>query len=183
MDWESKGLNYATINYDKPSILVNAFRGAEVAISTIGFRALEQQRYLARAAKEAGVKIFVPSEYGGETHEVEEGVYFLAKKGIHKYLEEIKLPYTLFYTGPSPDFFLTSYVYAPHGRSSLFSNLLNPASLGGIFPAVKSPTALVTNLRHSLRVRTSRGSSVMHSRNSLPLSWNGLLSVWKESVL
>lgn len=114
LDWESKGLNYATINYDEPSTLVDAFRGVEIVISAIGFRALERQKCLARAAKEAGVKIFVPSEYGGETHKTEGQVYFLAKKGIQEYLEEIKLPYTLFYTGSSPDFFLTSYACIPH---------------------------------------------------------------------
>lgn len=65
-DWESKGLKYATINYDEPSTLVDAFRGAEVVISTVSYRAVDQQRQLARAAKEAEVKIFAPSEYGGE---------------------------------------------------------------------------------------------------------------------
>jgi len=116
LDWESKGLKYATINYDEPSTLVDAFRGVEVVISTVAYRAVDQQRQLAQAAKEAGVKTFAPSEYGGETHRVTDHALFLTKKRIHEYLEEIKLPYTLFYTGPTPDFFLSPYVGVPHRR-------------------------------------------------------------------
>ena len=110
LDWESKGLTYATINYDEPSTLVDAFREVEVVISTVAYRAVDQQKDLARAAKEAGVKLFAPSEYGGETHRATDHELFLTKKRIHQYLEEIKLPYTLFYSGPTPDFFLSPYV-------------------------------------------------------------------------
>ena len=84
-----------------------------MAVSTIAYRALDQQKCLARAAKEAGVKLFAPSEYGGETHRAKDHPLFLAKKTIQEYLEEIKLPYTLFYTGIT-DFLLAPYACEPY---------------------------------------------------------------------
>jgi len=101
---ESKGLKYATINYEEPSTLVDAFKGVEVVISTVTFAASGQQKHLARAAKEAGVKLFAPSEYGSQSHMVTHPIH-LAKKEIQDYLKEIKLPYTLFYTGVFSDLF------------------------------------------------------------------------------
>lgn len=61
--------------------------------------AIQGQRGLADAAKAAGVKIFVPSEFGtaSANHLVE------MKTKILNYLKEIELPYVIFYTGPWVD--------------------------------------------------------------------------------
>ena len=45
----------------------------EVVISTLAYGALPAQRTIADAAKEAGVKLFVPSEYGMPTEGGKEG--------------------------------------------------------------------------------------------------------------
>ena len=53
----------------------------EVVISALAFGALPAQRTIADAAKEAGVKLFVPSEYGMPTEGGKEGVTVI-KSGV-----------------------------------------------------------------------------------------------------
>jgi hypothetical protein len=155
--------------------LVDAFKGVQVVISTVGIVALGQQKDLARAAKEAGVKLFAPSEYGGQSHLITHFVY-LAKKEIQDYLKEIKLPYTLFYTGVFPDTFFTPCARVPPLPVWVsFSNLISLVPSAGILPVGRSLLVLPKILSASLLVRTSRGSSPMGSRSFLPLGWNGAL--------
>jgi hypothetical protein len=44
--------------------LVNTLRGIDVVVSTIYYKNLKDQIQLASAAKEAGIKRFVPSNFG-----------------------------------------------------------------------------------------------------------------------
>ena len=75
----------------------------DVVVSTLAVAALNVQPGIAEAAKEAGVKLFVPSEFGGPTEGETEGL-FGAKASIQERLKAIGIPYTLFYTGPFADF-------------------------------------------------------------------------------
>lgn len=74
------GVNYAEIEEVAAVLRENK---VEVLISTIGGgpEAYQAQRQLADAAKLAGVKLFVPSEYGIPTNGAKEGL-FLVKDGI-----------------------------------------------------------------------------------------------------
>jgi hypothetical protein len=74
--------------------------------STINATAVEQQETLAKAAKAAGVKLFVPSEYGIDTEDAASGV-FLAKKRFSNLLREIDLPYVKIFTGLWTDYCIT----------------------------------------------------------------------------
>ncbi|KAF7975618.1 hypothetical protein HWV62_9207 [Athelia sp. TMB] len=70
----------------------------EVVVSTVAHDALPNQHLLGDAAKEAGVKLFVPSEFGYSTLGLTEGELGLkAKFGEH--LEQIGLPFTRIFTG------------------------------------------------------------------------------------
>lgn len=63
----------------------------EVVVSTVGAPALDDQRGIADAAKQSGVKLFVPSEFGVPT--IGETAVELAKKDeFAKYLTSIGLP-------------------------------------------------------------------------------------------
>ncbi|KAH9980932.1 hypothetical protein BGW80DRAFT_1247774 [Lactifluus volemus] len=53
--------------------------------------------------KEAGVKLFVPSEFGGITAGATDGI-FGQKASVHDQLKALSLPYVLFYTGIYSDF-------------------------------------------------------------------------------
>jgi len=100
-----KGAKFVTVEYSSPDTLAQALKGIDVVISTLGGAALGTQLPLAEATKAAGVKLFVPSDFGGPTEGRKESI-FAAKEQFKLKLKEIGLPYTTFYTGPFSDFVL-----------------------------------------------------------------------------
>jgi NmrA-like family len=90
------------VDYANKESLKSALTGIDVVISTIGATGFGLQVGIAEAAKEVGVKLFVPSEFGGPTEGETEGV-FGAKAKVHDQLKALGLPYVLFYTGPYAD--------------------------------------------------------------------------------
>ena len=72
----------------------------EVVVSTVAHEALPHQHLLGDAAKEAGVKLFLPSEFGFSTTGLTEGELGLKAK-FGDYLEEIGLPFTRIFVGLS----------------------------------------------------------------------------------
>ncbi|KAF7341528.1 NAD(P)-binding protein [Mycena venus] len=62
------------------------------------------QDAVARAAKAAGVRLFVPSEFGAPTHSMplDSENYILGKRYHHDLLRRLELPYLLVYTGMLP---------------------------------------------------------------------------------
>ncbi|TFY63676.1 hypothetical protein EVG20_g6216 [Dentipellis fragilis] len=97
-----KGAKVAVVDYTSQDSLTAALAGVDVVISTFGREAFSAQDAVAVAAKAAGVRLFVPSEFGGRSDE--EKVAALAlKAGVHARLREIGLPYLLVYTGSFPD--------------------------------------------------------------------------------
>lgn len=103
------------VDYDSPTSLAAAFADIDVVISTLGgaAEAINIQGEIAKAAKLASVKLFVPSEFGGDTRNGTTGA-FLRKKQIHAKLKEIGLPYSLFFTGAFSDFVFIPYVKIFH---------------------------------------------------------------------
>ncbi|KAI9507198.1 NAD-P-binding protein [Russula earlei] len=95
------------VDYSNPGSIKNALTGVHVVICTISGAALDVQRKIAEAAKEAGVKLFIPSEFGGITEGETEGL-FGQKANIQDELKVLGIPYTFFYTGPFAD-----YIWAP----------------------------------------------------------------------
>lgn len=72
-------------------------------ISAVAVSALDLQPGIAKAAKEVGVKLFVPSEFGGPTTGPKEGPLAI-KANIQEQLSAIGIPYAFFSTGPFADF-------------------------------------------------------------------------------
>ena len=99
------------VDYSNNESIKHALTGVEVVISTISGtpEALDVQKKIAAAAKEADVKLFVPSEFGGNTEGETEGM-FGAKANIQGQLKELGIPYATFYTGPFADYIWASYV-------------------------------------------------------------------------
>jgi uncharacterized protein YbjT (DUF2867 family) len=97
------------VNYSNHASIKQALTGVHVVISTVAGEALDVQGKIAEAGKEAGVKLFVPSEFGGVTEGETEG-FFGTKGDIHGQLKALGMPYALFYTGAFADYFWTSYV-------------------------------------------------------------------------
>ncbi|KAG9106387.1 hypothetical protein FRC07_008849 [Ceratobasidium sp. 392] len=104
-DFEKHGTSMRTISYDDQSSIVKALVGVDVLVSAVAESALESaQVALIQAAKEAGVKLFVPSEFG---------VYFAddsnrsptiqAKKAVLRKAKEVGLPVAEIHSGGFPE--------------------------------------------------------------------------------
>ncbi|KII86372.1 hypothetical protein PLICRDRAFT_125890 [Plicaturopsis crispa FD-325 SS-3] len=95
------GVKTATVDYADKAALVALFKehAVEVVISAVGFPALEWQKDLAAAAKEAGVSLFAPSEFGLPSEGWTENSALKTKSDVIEYARSIGLPYVLYYTG------------------------------------------------------------------------------------
>lgn len=64
-----EGVKITTVDYNDVQLITRALRdhGTEVIISTLNGEGLTAQDKIAEAAKEAGVKLFAPSEFGVPT--------------------------------------------------------------------------------------------------------------------
>jgi len=99
------------VDYSSDGSIKHALTGVQVVISTISGTpaALDVQKKIAAAAKEANVKLFVPSEFGGNTEGETEGM-FGAKANIQGQLKALGIPYAVFYTGPFADYVWASFL-------------------------------------------------------------------------
>ncbi|KAH9065089.1 NAD-P-binding protein [Lactarius deliciosus] len=95
------------VDYSDKESIKTALVGVDVVISTIAPAVLDLQVEIAQAAKEVGVKLFVPSEFGGPT-EGKTGEFLSDKGKIQEHLKTIGIPYALFYTGA-----LSDYIFVP----------------------------------------------------------------------
>jgi uncharacterized protein YbjT (DUF2867 family) len=97
------------VDYSDEGSIKHALAGVDVVISTISGRAVEVQGKVAAAAKEANVKLFVPSEFGGDTEGKTEA-FFVAKTNFRGQLKALGIPYAVFHTGLFADYNWLPYV-------------------------------------------------------------------------
>jgi uncharacterized protein YbjT (DUF2867 family) len=97
------------VDYSNEASIRHALTGVDVVISTVPIVALDVQWKIAVAAKEVGVKLFVPSEFGGISEGVSEGMQ-VEKAKFQARLKTLGLPYTPFYTGAFADEIWVPYV-------------------------------------------------------------------------
>jgi hypothetical protein len=119
-EWVSNGAKIVVIDYDSPQTIVDAFYGIDVVISTVGgaMEGLLRQQDLVVAAKSASVKLFVPSEF--ECPQDPNSPFYAIKTKITDKIEEIDIPYAIFYTGLWPDM-----VFSPSVAPDSYSQVLN----------------------------------------------------------
>jgi uncharacterized protein YbjT (DUF2867 family) len=91
------------VDYSNEGSIQHALTGVDVVISTIPAVVVDIQVKIAVAAKDAGVKLFVPSEFGGVTDGQTESV-FGAKANVQTQLKALDIPFTAFYTGLFADY-------------------------------------------------------------------------------
>ena len=103
-----EGVKFHRVSDNYPaSELLEAFRGQDAVVSTIATAHLAHQKTMADAAAKAGVKRFVPSEFGSDTSN-EKAMeilpqYFAGKRDAVEYLktkEKEGLSWSAFVTGP-----------------------------------------------------------------------------------
>jgi len=159
-EWRKKGAKVAAVDYGVEEDVVAALTGVEVVISTVGGLAFSIQVPLIKAAKNAGVKLFVPSHWGSPldgtenpglsplTHRME------ALKGA----EEVGLPWAEFSTGSFPEYCLP---FPPMGMADLKDR---KAFIYGDGEAQNSWTTQADVARYVLYVLTQLPSSKLAKR-------------------
>lgn len=100
-----EGATIATADYADVKAVASILREhkVEVLISALAYGALPSQSTIADAAKEAGVKLFVPSEFGLPT-EGGKGGHLVIKSQFADYLKSLGIPSLRFYTGMFVEF-------------------------------------------------------------------------------
>ncbi|KAK6864084.1 NAD(P)-binding protein [Apiospora arundinis] len=89
----------APVDYDSLDSLVAALKGQDAVVSTLASLALEKQILLAEAASKAGVKRFIPSEFGSNSVAVQDAL----KREAAKAGSGDGMSYTLVVNGPFLD--------------------------------------------------------------------------------
>ncbi|TFK64330.1 NAD(P)-binding protein [Pluteus cervinus] len=95
------GGKYGVVDYNDVSSIAKLLKEnqVDVVISTVGQEALgQQQTNLADASKEAGVKLFVPSEFGVPTAGYKAGL-LAEKANFNDYLQKIGIPSLRIFNG------------------------------------------------------------------------------------
>ncbi|KAI1415413.1 putative oxidoreductase CipA-like protein [Hypoxylon sp. FL1857] len=106
------------VDYESPETLVKALEGQDAVISAVGFAGLTQQIPLIHAAVKAGVKRFLPSEYGGDAENPKalSLAPFQGKKAVSDLIKKEaaagNITYTLVSTGPFLDMALRLGLFA-----------------------------------------------------------------------
>ncbi|CAG8474446.1 5832_t:CDS:2 [Scutellospora calospora] len=97
----SKGAEVIYVDYNDKNDLAKTLKGTDVIVSAIGGNELEAtQRTLLIAAKEAGVKRFIPSEFGCDIKTINDVHLFHASKlAFLQELEKSGIEYTIIVTG------------------------------------------------------------------------------------
>lgn len=100
-----EGAKIVTADYADVKAVASVLREhkVEVLVSVLAYGALPSQSPIADAAKEAGVKLFVPSEFGLPT-EGGKGGHLVIKSQFADYLKSLGIPSLRFYTGMFMEF-------------------------------------------------------------------------------
>uniref|UniRef100_K3WWF9 NmrA-like domain-containing protein n=1 Tax=Globisporangium ultimum (strain ATCC 200006 / CBS 805.95 / DAOM BR144) TaxID=431595 RepID=K3WWF9_GLOUD len=104
---KEKGASIVKVGYSDEQALHKALSDVDVVLSTISQFSLLLQIEIARIAKAAGVKLFVPAEYDVTVAERLNSYKKLVLDG----LKGVEIPYTLFYTGFFTEFFSWFFDY------------------------------------------------------------------------
>ncbi|EJD40167.1 NAD(P)-binding protein [Auricularia subglabra TFB-10046 SS5] len=104
-----EGIPTKVVNYTDADAVAEALQGTEVVVSTLSGAGFAVQPTLADAAKKAGVKLFVPSEFGSRTQDLPAENPLAFKAQFQQYLKSIGLPYTIYNVGLFADVPLNAF--------------------------------------------------------------------------
>ncbi|KUF81030.1 Isoflavone reductase P3 [Phytophthora nicotianae] len=93
--FKERGVSLVKVNYDNEASLKAALTGNEVVVCTIHAYHHSIQFAVARAAKAAGLQLFVPTEFGM----ADEDGPNVTKEKVRTQLKELELPFALFHGG------------------------------------------------------------------------------------
>jgi len=99
---EKQGVEVVSLDLGDPNV-VDALVGIDVLIATIGMHVMAEQLKIITPAKNAGVKLFVPCEWGDNTDGRPERL-FQVKQKVRAESQRAGLPYAAFFHGPWPEY-------------------------------------------------------------------------------
>ncbi|CAE6436156.1 unnamed protein product [Rhizoctonia solani] len=105
-EFKSQGASLHAVSYDDEASLFKALEGVDVLVSTVAGAALvSAQVPLIKAAKAAGVKLFLPSEYGSVFEdESNPSPVIQSKKKVIKAAQDAGLPFAALSNGGFPEY-------------------------------------------------------------------------------
>lgn len=108
-------IKVAQIDYDSPESLVKALENQDAVVSTLNHDLDKPQIALIDASIKAGVKRFIPSEYGADAsiQEVRDVPYLRGKGIVQDYIVKSGLSYTFLYTGTFLEWGLKGFFLNP----------------------------------------------------------------------
>ncbi|KAB5591663.1 Isoflavone reductase-like protein [Ceratobasidium theobromae] len=107
--FKARGASLHGVTYEDEAELVEVLQGVDVVLSTLNAGGIMgAQPNLLRAAKKAGAKLFMPSEFGDPFEGEEESEVFRAKRQLHKLAKTLEMPIAVILTGLFPDYCLVS---------------------------------------------------------------------------
>lgn len=104
------GVKFAVVDHNSIDSLEAAFRGQDAIVSTVGMKAIPGQKLVIDAAIKAGVKRFIPSDFGALTTDPNAG-HFPYHRGmidiqnhLHAKADARSIKYTILSVGASTEF-------------------------------------------------------------------------------
>ncbi|KAK4078175.1 uncharacterized protein Triagg1_3191 [Trichoderma aggressivum f. europaeum] len=169
------------VDFESVDSLTAALTGQDAVVSTVGTEGLgEQQKKLVDAAAAAGVKRFLPSEYGCDlANELTAKLpVFAPKVGVARYLEEkaktTPLTYTFAYSGPFFDWGLEhNFIFKSAGSKPVLYDGGDTVFSTSTLDAVAQAVIGILNNPEETKNRAVRFQS-------LAISQNGILRLAKE---
>lgn len=122
-----KGAKFATVDYESPGSLEQALRGQDAVVTALSAKNEAQSQALLTASVQAGVKRFLPSEFGSDTMNLAAAKLpvFASKKKLQSLVEalavENKISYTYVISGPFFDFCLAHGIFGVDLKHKKFS--------------------------------------------------------------
>lgn len=112
------------VDYDSLESLTSALHGQDALVSTLGSAVIDQQLLLVEAAGKAGVKRFIPSEFGSNTPHEKTGKLpvfqpkIAVQEALKKQTESTGMSYTVVCTGPFLDWgLMVGFIMNVKGKS------------------------------------------------------------------
>ncbi|KAG5654051.1 hypothetical protein H0H81_007777 [Sphagnurus paluster] len=143
------GVKVASVDYGDNTAIIRVLEEhhVQVIISALGTGGLSVQNAIADASKAAGVKLFVPSEFGLPTEGAVDGVFAVKNKSA-EYIQSIGVPTARFYNGFFTERSLNVVGYTVNKKVNILDGLKGetPISFTGIEDAAGFVAHVLTRL-------------------------------------
>ncbi|KAJ7060989.1 hypothetical protein C8F01DRAFT_1058288 [Mycena amicta] len=128
------GVKLATVNTSDAAAIAAVLKEhkVDVVLSTVTTTAVSAQKPMIDAAKTAGIKLFVPSEYGMPSEGVETPSFLADKNQIAEYLKNIGVPSLKIYTGTFIEFIPWAFGYTENKKINVVGKGEAPISFTSV---------------------------------------------------